>query len=188
MPPSAPELLGVACCSAGGAAPPPPPTFFSGAGMVMVDPPVSVKVTMAVSGPPLDSAPVAKPHARIGLLGVVRLEFRVSHREFLVGAPLHLHFVLAVAIGLALGAEIEALDADRGVEDVAFAGLDLEPAAREVIVHVGLQIGDGDIELVRELVAEADFAAAGARARREERSRPSLQRQGKIAREPFCPP
>ncbi|HLO24007.1 MAG TPA: hypothetical protein VK193_11365 [Methyloceanibacter sp.] len=91
------------------------------------------------------------------------MEVRVSHRELLVGAPLHLHFVLAVAIGLALGAEIEALDADRRVEDVAFAGLDLEPAAREVIVHVGLEIGDGDIELVRELVAEADFAAAGTR-------------------------
>ncbi|HLO24008.1 MAG TPA: hypothetical protein VK193_11370 [Methyloceanibacter sp.] len=65
MPPSEPVLLGVACCSAGGAATPPLPTFFSGAGMVMVDPPVSVKVTMAVSGPPLDSAPLAKPASRI---------------------------------------------------------------------------------------------------------------------------
>jgi hypothetical protein len=44
----------------------------------------------------------------------------------------------------------------------------VQPAARKIVVIVGLDIGDGDIHLVRELVAEPDRAFAGKRRGRGE--------------------
>jgi hypothetical protein len=105
-------------------------------------------------------------HARIDLLGIVRLEVGIAHRELLLVAPVHFKFALAFPVGLALGAVIEGWHADRRIEDVALAGLDLEPAARQIVVYVGLEIGDGDKDFMRELIAEADLAGLGARTAR----------------------